>query len=55
MRWRPGVSYLRCGRSQPSGRLSDIAVSRRGKTIYAVGVADVGPGNMIALTANRMD
>lgn len=36
-------------------RLSDIAVSRRGKTIYGVGVADVGPGNMLALTATRID
>jgi hypothetical protein len=38
-----------------SVHVSDFAVSRRGKTIYAVGVGDEGPGNMIALTATRID
>jgi len=35
--------------------ISDFVVSKRGKTIYAVGVGDHGPRNMLALTATRID
>ena len=38
-----------------SVRLVDFALSKRGKTIYAVGVPDLGPGNMTTFVATRID
>jgi len=33
----------------------DFALSKRGKTFYAIGVADYGPGNMTTIVANKVD
>jgi hypothetical protein len=36
-------------------RMVDFALAKRGKTFYAVGVADYGPGNLTTIVATRID
>jgi len=38
-----------------SVHMADFALSKRGKTFYAIGVANFGPGNMTTIVANKVD